>query len=69
MPIYEFKCRECGEVYEIMMAPGNLPDGIDCDCGGTVQLIVSLFSFTMAEPNAPPKRVSQVNPGARQVRR
>ena len=39
MPIYEFKCGECGKVIEAIIGPGAKK--LRCDCGGTAKKIIS----------------------------
>ncbi|GAB4370412.1 MAG: hypothetical protein Kow0062_05110 [Acidobacteriota bacterium] len=36
MPIYEFRCEECGHVFEALRRVGQGPEGLVCpQCGGT----------------------------------
>lgn len=35
MPLYEYKCQECRETFEILQRMGAGPDGLACPtCGG-----------------------------------
>lgn len=47
MPIYEFKCKNCGEVFEVLvMKEGDSPDKCE-KCGGELEKLVSLSSFRL----------------------
>jgi len=48
MPIYEYKCKDCGEVTERISLVTPAPQVIDClTCGGASPMIPSTFSFTI----------------------
>jgi putative FmdB family regulatory protein len=51
MPIYEFKCSKCGDIFEVMGSYAEREKEHDCPkCGSTdVKQAISLFSA------APPK--------------
>ncbi|MBX6422091.1 zinc ribbon domain-containing protein [Thermosulfurimonas sp. F29] len=35
MPIYEFRCEDCGEEFEVLLKSRNEMDGVTCrKCGG-----------------------------------
>ncbi|KAA0259207.1 zinc ribbon domain-containing protein [Deferribacter autotrophicus] len=46
MPIYEYKCKECGNVFELMESINSDVYERKCvKCGGTAKRIISLSSF------------------------
>jgi putative FmdB family regulatory protein len=52
MPIYEYKCDECGHRFEkIFMSPDERPDEMSCpECGGSeVQRLFSAPSVRVGE--------------------
>ncbi|MDY6911875.1 MAG: zinc ribbon domain-containing protein [Chloroflexota bacterium] len=46
MPIYEYKCRKCGETFELMRSMNDDESGITCPaCGADCpQKSISIFS-------------------------
>lgn len=48
MPIYEYRCRSCGEVSEIFQGIGDTDDPLQCThCGGTeLERVLSPTSFS-----------------------
>jgi putative FmdB family regulatory protein len=59
MPIYEYRCAECGRVFSRLQSMGAGSDGVSCpDCHGTdVERLVSAFASTSTGPGpsaAPP---------------
>ena len=35
MPIFEYKCGDCGKVFDVLMIAGKVNDEINCpECGG-----------------------------------
>ena len=46
MPIYEFECQVCGDVFEMLRTINANDQGIKCpNCGGEdIQRVTSLFS-------------------------
>lgn len=46
MPIYEFKCRKCGEAFEILFRSGDDKEGVACPkCRSKrTQRLMSAFS-------------------------
>ncbi len=35
MPIYEYRCRNCNSLFEIIVSAPEIPDGVSCTkCGG-----------------------------------
>jgi len=41
MPIYEFKCKRCRKVTEIMCHVSERPDKVKCSCGKMANPIIS----------------------------
>ena len=58
MPIYEYRCNQCGEVSEILTGLGSHADPPVCKkCGGTqLEKLMSIPSFV--------SRVNSQSPGA-----
>ncbi|MDT8441755.1 MAG: zinc ribbon domain-containing protein [Desulfuromonadales bacterium] len=47
MPVYEYKCHECGVVFEARQKFNDQPL-TDCrECGGRVEKLISLGGFTL----------------------
>jgi putative FmdB family regulatory protein len=48
MPIYEYRCRSCGEVSEIFQGIGDMDDPLCCThCGSTdLERLLSATSFS-----------------------
>jgi putative FmdB family regulatory protein len=45
MPIYEYKCDNCGEVFEVRQRFSDKPVGVHDKCGGPVHRLLSAPSF------------------------
>ena len=45
MPLYEYSCHQCGEVFEVMQKFADEPLATHEGCGGTVERLVSAPSF------------------------
>ena len=41
MPIYEYKCESCGEVFEVMQKFSDTPLSVHENCGGKVERLLS----------------------------
>jgi putative FmdB family regulatory protein len=41
MPIYEYKCRKCGDVYEVKQSFSEAPLATHESCGGEVERLIS----------------------------
>ena len=56
MPIYEYRCKQCGEVSEILTDVGSHNDNLECkNCGNPdLEKIMSLSSFTFSDGNRAP---------------
>lgn len=49
MPIYEFKCMGCGEIFELLLKPGEAFEGVICpQCGDqSAERVLSKVSHTV----------------------
>jgi putative FmdB family regulatory protein len=47
MPIYEYKCTECGKYYEIMQKITDEPLAECTKCGGNMKKMISNTSFVL----------------------
>ena len=45
MPIYEYECKKCGDIHEVMQKIADKPLTKCPSCGGRVHRIVSASSF------------------------
>lgn len=45
MPLYEYKCASCGDVFEVIQKFGDAPLTIHDACGGSVKRLISSASF------------------------
>ena len=41
MPLYEYKCQSCGEVFEIIQKFSDTPLSVHEKCGGAVERLIS----------------------------
>jgi putative FmdB family regulatory protein len=41
MPLYEYRCTECGDVFEVIQKLSDTPLTVHKKCGGTVERLVS----------------------------
>jgi putative FmdB family regulatory protein len=55
MPIYEYRCTQCGEVSEILVGVGSDGETLICQhCGSSdVEKILSVSSFSFSDNRAP----------------
>ncbi|MFP3928574.1 MAG: FmdB family zinc ribbon protein [Desulfobacteraceae bacterium] len=51
MPIYEFRCVECGRIFEKIFMSGDEEVELSCpDCSGTeIERVVSITNYAMGE--------------------
>jgi putative FmdB family regulatory protein len=47
MPIYEYKCCKCSQIYEIWQKISDTPPDKCTECGGPLHKLVSLSSFQL----------------------
>lgn len=48
MPIYEYKCKKCGHLFELLEVSYNNVSGKTCvKCGSQAERIISLSSFQL----------------------
>ena len=45
MPLYEYKCENCGDIFEVMQKFADAPVTIHEKCGGKVDRLISAPSF------------------------
>jgi putative FmdB family regulatory protein len=45
MPLYEYKCRKCDTVFEVMQKFADAPLETHADCGGAVERLISSSAF------------------------
>ncbi len=45
MPLYEYKCQACGEVFEVMQKFADEPLTVHEGCGGSLERLVSPPAF------------------------
>ena len=45
MPLYEYKCGQCGEVFEVLQKFSDAPLTVHPGCGGTVARLISPPAF------------------------
>jgi len=62
MPIYEFKCSECGQVMEVLVPGYTVPDGINCgQCGSDkLKKLISKGNYHQSQSD----RLSSYDPNA-----
>ena len=41
MPLYEYKCEKCGDVFEVMQKFSDQPLQVHHNCGGSVERLLS----------------------------
>ena len=54
MPIYEYKCDDCGTVNEVLMSRGASPP--PCQDCGSEKLTKALSTFAVSSPACPSER-------------
>jgi len=56
MPIYEYRCNQCGKVIEILVGVGSYSDSLVCQhCGShNLEKILSVSSFTVTDSSRAP---------------
>lgn len=47
MPVYEYKCHDCGVVFEARQKFSDQPLTACQECGGRVEKLISLGGFTL----------------------
>jgi putative FmdB family regulatory protein len=55
MPIYEYKCKSCGEIGEYLVGTSKGEEEIICkNCGSSgLEKVMSVAAFSMGEKRAP----------------
>lgn len=56
MPIYEYRCNQCGEISEILVSMGSEGERFTCEHCGSRDLtkILSVSSYTLPEASRAP---------------
>jgi len=47
MPLYEYKCEKCGNVFEIIQRFSDAPLTVHEGCGGAVEKLLSASAFSL----------------------
>jgi putative FmdB family regulatory protein len=47
MPLYEYRCSECGETFEVIQKFSDEPLTVHEGCGGSVERLISLSAFQL----------------------
>jgi|HubBroStandDraft_6_1064221.scaffolds.fasta_scaffold1020294_2 putative FmdB family regulatory protein len=47
MPLYEYKCDKCGDVFEVRQKFSDEPVHVHEKCGGTVERLISRSAFRL----------------------
>jgi putative FmdB family regulatory protein len=47
MPLYEYRCHKCGNVFEVMQKFVDEPVKVHADCGGEVEKLISRSAFQL----------------------
>ena len=65
MPMYEYRCADCGTVSEILTGVAREDPEVVCDeCGGTnLKKLISVSNFTMASAAKPQYAPCGAGPG------
>ena len=65
MPIYEYKCRDCGHRFEVLQRLGEGADGLHCPTCGTapVEKVFSTFAAAGGQGAAKGESASCGAPG------
>jgi len=60
MPIYEYRCEECGKTFEVLTKVSNKDDEKECpDCGSNkVKRVFSVFGVGGSDGNSTPQAPS-----------
>ncbi len=54
MPIFEYKCEQCGHVMEVLQKSRNATKQTCAECGGTnMKKLLSGFAVAQAKPGTP----------------
>jgi putative FmdB family regulatory protein len=47
MPLYEYRCAKCGNVFEVIQKFSDTPLTVHEACGGSVERLISLSGFSL----------------------
>lgn len=45
MPLYEYRCSKCGEIFEVIQKFADIPLTVHEGCGGSVERLISTSGF------------------------
>jgi len=45
MPLYEYRCHQCGKVFEVIQKFSDMPLAVHEECGGEVERLLSAPAF------------------------
>lgn len=45
MPLYEYKCQKCGQLFEVLQKFSDPPVAGHANCGGSVERLISTSAF------------------------
>lgn len=45
MPLYEYRCHKCGQLFEVLQKFSDKPVETHADCGGVVERLISVSAF------------------------
>ncbi|MCE2459560.1 MAG: hypothetical protein J4F38_02110 [Pseudomonadales bacterium] len=49
MPVYEYRCAECGALTSKLASVKAIPSAVECACGGTASRVVSMPSVHLSK--------------------
>ncbi|HTX35123.1 MAG TPA: FmdB family zinc ribbon protein [Bryobacteraceae bacterium] len=47
MPLYEYRCHQCGKTFEVLQKFADEPLAVHDECGGEVERLISHSSFQL----------------------
>ena len=47
MPLYEYRCAKCGDVFEVIQKFADAPLTVHPECGGSVERLISRSGFSL----------------------
>ena|SRR5579859_2214860 len=72
MPLYEYRCAKCGDVFEVIQKFADAPLTVHEGCGGSVERLISTSGFNFkgsgwyvtdyARGGSSPKKDSEADP-------
>ena len=49
MPVYEYKCKNCRKVTELMRSVSEYKDKVRCTCGKNAKLVIPKSGFVLTD--------------------